>query len=74
MSRPISVEKLKVRIEKNSEDIREIKEKIKSKQQRKEIKNDLINKVDRMQLVDLILVQNAVDILIARDKMETSKR
>lgn len=41
---------------------------------RKEIKNDLINKVDRMQLVDLILVQNAVDILIARDKMETSKR
>ena len=41
---------------------------------RKEIKNDLIKKVDRMQLVDLILVQNAVDILIARDKMETSKR
>lgn len=39
MSRSISVEKLKVRIEKNSEDIREIKEKIKSKQQRKEIKN-----------------------------------
>lgn len=41
---------------------------------RKEIKNDLINKVDRMQLVDLILVQNAVDILIARDKMKISKR
>ena len=41
---------------------------------RKEIKNDLINKVDHMQLVDLILVQNAVDILIARDKMKISKR
>ena len=43
MSRPISVDRLKNRIDKNEKDIKDIKEKIEKKKKRPEIKNGKYN-------------------------------
>ena len=37
-------------------------------------KKELIKKIDQLKPIDLLMIQNVADVLITRDKIETSKK
>nr|DAZ64347.1 MAG TPA: hypothetical protein [Caudoviricetes sp.] len=39
-----------------------------------EVKKELVEKMAKLKPIDLILAQNTIDVLLARDKIETSKK
>lgn len=39
-----------------------------------EKKKELIKKIDQLKPIDLLIIQNVADVLITRDKIETSKK
>ena len=39
-----------------------------------EVKKELVEKMAKLKPVDFILAQNTIDVLLARDKIETSKK